>query len=180
MDIYKREIERKFVLKGVTYGHAFVWLANRTSMTANSESFDQYWKGTGVDFIRLRENSHEITVKVTDKGTVVDRIEENVEVSPEAMEDARRALTLMFGPSCLTLTKRYSVFDAEIIPAPDTKFKAIICLYEVENDPEQRVFFEIEAESLTIVDEFVQRMPKDFTLTTETRSLFQIFYENTK
>lgn len=176
MNIYKREIERKFVLKGITYSHAFVWLRNRAPMTINGESFDEYWKAPNVDFVRLRGNTKELTVKVTDKGTVVDRIEENVIVND--LEAMYRTTNLMFGPPCLTLTKKFSVFNATCRPAPGTEFKAIICLYEVTDDPEQRVFLEIEAESLKIVDVFAELMPKSFVLAPETRSLFQIFNGN--
>lgn len=175
MDIYTREIERKYTLQGVSYDLAFKVLKDFCQVLASSNSYDQYWKAPHVDFIRLRENSKELTVKVTDKTTIVDRIEENVVLDANSMESARKALTLVFGPPCLKLTKDFSVFKYKMAPVIGTAYEPILCLYKIEGDPEDRLFFEIEAESLKIVDFAYYSLQRIFRLTPETRSLFQIF-----
>lgn len=173
--IFKREIERKFVIENESYEEAFSTLACKGRVVLNATSFDTYWAHRGVDFIRLRDNSREITVKVTDKGTVIDRIEENVEVFKDAMPAAKRLLTLLFGdPSCV-ITKKFSVFEIETSPGPGTAFKAILCLYEVEGDPLKRLFFEVEAETIGIVDHILHDLKGRFQLHVEKRSLYQIF-----
>ncbi len=180
--VFSREIERKFTLKDTTYEDAHNTLSCLSRCIINASSFDTYWKAYGVDFVRLRDNSREITVKVTDKHTVVDRIEENVEVVKESMPAAARFLTLLLGPPAMKITKRFSVFEVSSSPAPGTEVKAILCLYVVEEDPRKRIFFEVEAESLAIVD-YVLRdiIPKEgFNLKKETSSLFQIFHKKVK
>jgi hypothetical protein len=66
----------------------------------------------------LRENSKELTVKVTDRGTVTDRIEENVKVEEHCMDAAEKLATLLWGPPCLKLTKKFFVANIRTFPAP--------------------------------------------------------------
>jgi|ERR1700678_35424 len=168
---FKREIERKFVITNKNYNQAHYALCGVCTTVTKGASFDSYWKAPNVDFVRLRENSKELTVKVTDKETILDRIEENVTV--EDLGTAERALTLLYGPPCLRLKKEFSVFNVEVIPAPGTEYPAILCLYQIEGD--DRLFFEIEAETIQIVDEVYRTLYKMFILKPEFRSLFQIF-----
>lgn len=175
--VFAREIERKFTVQGSSYQEAHNTLASVARVLVEASSFDTYWKAPGVDFIRLRDNSREITVKVTDKHTVVDRIEENVEVYKDSMKAAARLLTLLNGPPAIRITKRFSVFQVTSVPVPGTEVTAILCLYQVKEDPYSRIFFEVEAESLAVVDHVLKDvLPKDaLSLKQETRSLFQIF-----
>lgn len=175
MNIYNREVERKYILKGIDYDQAFAKLNDLYRATWDAVSNDLYWKAGKVDFVRLRENSREITVKVTDKGTVVDRIEENVEVTEQALPDAQRLLTLLFGAPTLKLQKEFSVFEGKVSPAPGTEFNVILCLYRVTSDPTNRIFFEVEAESLAVVDYVLDQLDGMFTMQAESRSLYQIF-----
>lgn len=178
MDIhYKREIERKFVLENTTYEEAFDVLCKKNfNVWDNTQySTDSYWTHPTVDFVRLRENSKELTVKVTDKYTIVDRIEENVHVYNTA--DAMRLTVLLLGPPCLTLTKKFSVFSKVYEPAPGTSYTVVLCLYEVQGDPQKRLFFEVEADNIGYVDNTIHwDIDNRFELKQETRSLFTIFY----
>ena len=173
--LFKREIERKFVVQGSTYEEAAnaVSLVARTIVSGNS--FDLFWEAPGVDFVRLRENTRELTVKVTDRETVIDRIEENVEVLKDSMPAAKRLLTLLYGPPALKLTKHFSVYDAVIEPVPGTCYRAVISVYSLKEDTEGRVFFEVEADNLTVVDYILKSLDFGIKTTPEYRSLFQIF-----
>lgn len=176
MEVYKREVERKYVLRGVTYDKAEHVLSNLIGDPLyQGSSFDEYWKAPHVDFIRVRENSKELTVKVTDRGSVTNRIEENVKIHPDDMGAIRKVVTLLHGPSCLKLDKQFAVYEMEFVPATGTGFKAILCLYQIAEDPESRVFFEIEAETLALVDAVAEQFPMLFVGEQEARSLFQIF-----
>jgi hypothetical protein len=159
-----REIERKYVAQG-----DFVRLERDISALfpysrpEKAESTDRFWRGPNVDFVRLRENSKELTVKVTDQATIVDRVEVNVRV--DDLDAAARLCTLLFGEAT-SLVKRFTVW---------TLHKGIVvCLYQVGGD--DRVFLEVEAPTLALVDEYSKIMTTFFTLTPETRSLYQIFF----
>jgi CYTH domain len=178
MEVYKREVERKYVITNKNYNQAYYNLFDISDTVTKGDSHDSYWRAPNVDFIRLRENSKELTVKVTDKETIIDRIEENVKV--EDLATADRLLTLLYGPPCLRLRKEFSVFDIEIMPVPGTLYPAILCLYQVVGDKKNRVFFEIEAETIQIVDEVYKTIHKMFTLEPESKSLFQLFVGGTK
>src|ERR1700685_2635978 len=126
-----REIERKFTVEGLTYEEAYAVLNNRYTLEIDATSFDLYWSAPNVDFVRLRENSRELTVKVSDKGTIVDRIEENVVINQECMGDAIRACTLLFGEP-MKLIKNFSVFNTLVYNMYDDEYvKTIVCLYTV-------------------------------------------------
>lgn len=172
-----REIERKFTVEGLTYEEASAMLSHRYGSLINAISYDLYWESPGVDFIRLRENSRELTVKVTDRGTIVDRIEENVVVEHGSMESAARQQTLLHGEP-MKLVKRFSVFQTFVNPDPnmDTSV-AIICLYTVSGDKKNRLFLEVEADNLFTVDYMVTVLMRKLTLTPVMHSLFRIFKE---
>lgn len=185
---YEREIERKFTVEGLTYLQVYNCIHDKFDahffigeVEDNAISFDLYWPGNkvNVDFIRLRENSRELTVKVTDKATIVDRIEENVIIAPGSMLAAERQQTLLFGAP-LKITKRFSVFDCCITSYngdQEIEELAIICLYTVADDPKKRVFLEVEAKDLALVDRVVTVLMKRLTLTPVPHSLYQIFKE---
>jgi hypothetical protein len=174
---YNRERERKFVLNNVSYTEAYHLLLCHSRVLLNASSSDSYWKAPGVDFVRLRENTREITVKKTDKGTTTDRIEENVEVYQESMPKAGNLLTLLFGNSCLKLSKNYSIFEMIDSPAPGITYQAVLSLYTVSGDKGKRIFFEIEASTLEVVDHMLAKFDGVLSLSIEKRSLFQIFRE---
>jgi hypothetical protein len=175
VDIYQREIERKFVIQGISYELAYETLSciSRVNLST-TRSFDLYWPSSKVDFVRLRDNSQEITVKVTDKGNILDRVEENVRVDRDSMPAAKRLFTLLLGEP-MNITKRFSVFERQVAPAPGTDFRVILCLYEVEGDPLKRLFFEIEAESLKVVDYMLELVEPLFDLKPINKSLYDLF-----
>jgi len=161
-----REIERKFTVEGISYDEALSILKDRFPCTIDATSYDLYWKAPNVDFVRLRENSRELTIKVTDKGTVTDRIEENVKIERGAMKDCKRAMTLMYGQP-MKLVKEFAVFEET----------TVICLYKVEGDPQNRVFLEVEADNLDEVDKEVEYLTRKlwFVLNPVPCSLYQLF-----
>jgi hypothetical protein len=167
MTRYAREIERKFTVDGISYEKALADLKERYSFILDATSYDLYWKAPNVDFIRLRENSRELTVKVTDKGTVVDRIEENVKIEKGALSDCTRLLTLLHGEPMM-LVKKFAVLHSPM---------TTICLYQVAEDLKERVFLEVEASALDYVDHTVANLKRHLDLTAVPYSLYQIFSE---
>jgi hypothetical protein len=173
---YCREVERKFVVENVGYGRAFLALLSLGAYETiiYQTSRDLYWAAPNVDFIRLRENSRELTVKVTDKGSIIDRIEENAVVEASSMDVMERVQTLLYGPP-MKLVKEFSVFSYVYSPAPGVAFDVTLCLYQVQGDKEERLFFEVEADNITVVDALVSKVKLILTLKAESRSLYQIF-----
>lgn len=181
---FQREIERKFIVEGAS---SYEWVDNFVSTLplisktiAKDTSFDLYWKDKNVDFIRLRENTHELTVKVTDKSNIIDRIEENVKIADEYFPNTKRLLQLLYGPPCLKITKTFSVYEVKYSPAPGTEYKAILCIYKVKEDKDNRIFLEVEADNIEVVDYFSRCFDKQMFLTPEMRSLYQIFVGEAK
>lgn len=176
MTSYNREIECKFTVEGKTYEEALAILKNHYTCVCDATSYDLYWKAPGVDFVRLRENSRELTVKVTDKGTVTDRIEENVVIERKSLKDCVRLNTLLHGDP-MKLVKDFSVFKVTNYAGWSS---VVVCLYKVNEDPKQRVFLEVEDSDKDIVEEEVQYLATELrlNLTPVPYSLYQIFTEN--
>src|SRR5271169_6747694 len=129
---YQREIEYKFTVSGMAWSDLLAFLDSNYNTTLQPQtSHDLYWKNDKVDFIRLRENSRELTVKLTDMGTIVNRVEENVVIADaESMAACERMQTLLNGPA-MKLTKTFAAYEASSV---------IVCAYTVHNDPLSRIF----------------------------------------
>lgn len=162
---YNREIEKKYVLKGVSYEVARYQLGAIYSDAEVLEgtSTDVFWTQKGTDFIRLRRNTQELSVKITDKSTIEDRVEENVVVGD--YDTAERFSTAVFGQPIGTLEKNYYV-----LTLPDV----IICLYTVTGD--DRLFLEVEAANISKVVDVSDFLLKYFDMRQEMRSLFQLMF----
>lgn len=168
---YKREIEKKYVLTHPRYGMQELYEVARFQLRGffpdaeilEGRSTDTFWTQKGTDFIRLRRNTSELSVKITDKATIEDRVEENVVV--EDYDTAWRFSTAVFGQPVGTLEKNYYV-----LTMPDV----IVCLYTVTGD--DRVFLEVESESITKVTEVSHELMEYFDMRQEMRSLFQIVF----
>jgi hypothetical protein len=163
-----REIERKYVIEGLSYQVARNILAHSVYRVEEHEgvSSDVFWKQPNVDFIRLRENTGELTVKVTDKGNIEDRLEINL--VPNHYEMSYLFCTVVFGPPAGRLEKTFYVVDMG-----DGRF---VSLYTVTGD--DRVFLEIEAPSMLDVIDIEHDLRLEFALTQQHESLFNIFLGN--
>jgi adenylate cyclase class IV len=121
---------------------------------------DLYWKAPKTshgDFVRLRRNSNtenqgQITLKATDKGDNVDRVEIDLEI-----DDYKQAKVLMLalhGEPLATVTKKYHVFFLE---NRDTT----ISVYQIKDD--DRVFVEVEARTTKRVRQLVEALNDNLT-----------------
>jgi hypothetical protein len=164
--IFKREIENKYIISGLNYQECHLILSDILPFiqkVENGVSTDTFWAQEGVDFIRLRENTKELTVKVSDKGSTQDRIEENLVV--EGIEDAARWATAVFGKSIGMLTKAYTVYFLN---------EGVVSLYMVEGSA--TIYLEVEAPTVGMVEQLSKYLGTKFDLTIEPRSLYQIFF----
>lgn len=160
---YNREIERKFRVVGSTslgfvadYLHTIFPEAKRTE----EYNFDTFWRQPGVDFIRLRDNTRELTAKLSDRGDTFNRVEENLKV--DNAWEALRWGRLVFGKPAGSLNKHAYIFEAP---------EFFVCVYEVNRE----LFLEVEAGSESTVTEVSERLKKLIDLYAEPRSLYQIF-----
>lgn len=167
---FKREIEKKFTVNGgFTFGDLdrflSLFLPNAEKEVGYSQ--DMFWEGPNIDFIRLRENTKELTVKITDGDSIVNRVEENLIV--QNLEDAKRWATAVFGPSTGTLKKVFNVYY-------DTSF--IVSLYQVEGFP--ALFLEVESDSLQVVNDVSGALQQMYDLEQQQYSLYDICIKGQK
>lgn len=124
---------------------------DRTTITGRSS--DTYWRAphrSVAAFVRLRQNPHgkaQITLKSNDKGDNVDRVEIDLEVDDFAQ--AKELLAVLHGEELEKVTKRYNVYFLE---NSDTN----IAVYQIVDDPQERVFVEIEGRSIKRVNSLVK------------------------
>lgn len=166
---FKRELEKKFVVYGPSLGT--VWSKLKAIFPdadyMSGISTDTFWNQNGTDFIRLRANTKELSVKITDKSTIEDRVEENMVIND--LETAQRFATAVFGKPVGTLEKNYYVL---------TMPEFVIALYTVTGREE--VFLEVESDTMFMVNEISDLLQDYFDMEQEMRSLFQIVFGNVK
>ena len=161
--IYKRELERKYIVDMSAAGAEWrlkVMFPNCLE-THRGRSQDIFWSHPTVDFVRLRGVTNELTIKISDKGTTEDRVEENVVV--DDMAATERMATALFGAPVGQLWKNYYVMK---LPS------AHLSLYTVDSVP--GLFLEIESNSLNSVREMAESIERFLPLEREYRSLYQI------
>lgn len=162
---YAREIEKKFTLN-VPFQEALVTLEKlfpNPDKILEGTSSDTFWKAKGVDFVRLRKNTSELTLKITDMDTIEDRIEENLVVD---YETAYRMCEILFGKRAGELQKTYNVFYINN--------EVVVSLYKVLGHPQ--VFLEVEADDIYTVRQYSNQLRQTFDMKQEYRSLFQIIF----
>lgn len=162
---YNREIEKKYVVTGASPGRVWERLIDLfgPNTTYSGVSTDTFWKQSGTDFIRLRRNTNELSVKITDKATIEDRVEENVVVKD--FDTALRFATAVFGEPVGTLEKNFHVLEAP---------NFVIALYTVTGYPE--LYLEVEASNISIVTDVSDIITDHFQMRQEMRSLYQIIF----
>lgn len=164
--IFRREKEKKFVVQGgfkFSELDQFLSLFLPSAHTESDTSTDWFWEAPNVDFIRLRENTQELTVKITDKGTIEDRVEENLHVK---FADAQRFATAVWGDSAGKLKKTFKVYYDQFF---------IVSLYTVDGWDE--LFLEVEAGDMSTVNQVSESLAQIYDLRQEMRSLYQIFLD---
>lgn len=167
MSAVGREIERKYVV-GTPGANTLTdverYLDHKFSSAEKvplQVSRDVFWTFPGVDFVRLRQNSRELTIKRTDKDTIEDRVEENLLV-PSFRAGLRWAVAT-FGDPIGSLEKNFVVYYLPTF---------IVALYQVTGD--NRIFLEVEADAIGIVQEVERELREHLMLDQQYRSLFQI------
>jgi len=168
-----REKERKYVVVTQETHSAIDDLLRKTLKRKKPEviglSTDSFFNPPATSssqFIRLREHQDgkaELTIKSKDKGNNYNRLEINVEVNSLAM--MRKMLENLHGPALLELEKSYTVFFL--------KDEVLVSTYRVIGD--ERLFLEVEAPTLKLVDETVSLLKNTLELELESKSLFEIF-----
>jgi len=126
-----------------------------------------------VDFARVRyypdKDGGQMTIKASDKGNNVDRVEIDVEVS-DCDQSVKFLSSLLGTEPSGTLTKRYIVYFLD-------KRDTTVSLYQVVGD--SRVFLEVEARSMDKVNRLLAELKKTvpFEMQQVHSSLFQLFVE---
>lgn len=130
-------------------------------------------EGSKADFARVRffpdRDGGQMTIKWSDKGNNVDRVEIDVEVSD--CDQAVSFLEAFTGQKASgVINKRYIVYFLD-------KRDTTVSLYQVVND--SRVFLEVEARRMEKVDKLLEDIKKHIPYSAErvNKSLFQLFVE---
>lgn len=144
--------------------------------TVQARSKDIYWHcpGNRTDrFIRVRfmagsGGKGQLTVKVTDRGDIKDRIE--IDVPVDDAEKCVQLLTLALGENNGTVEKYYSVLFLDKDDHDNN-----ISVYRVTGDT--TVFVEVEARRSAQVDSVVKKLTDQlsYKLEREERSIYDIF-----
>lgn len=159
-----REIEKKYYVLEASWEDIedYVLENGGIMQIETTLSADWFWKAPKVDFLRLRENTKELTIKITDKGSTVDRLENNIIVSD--IGTTLDTFTRMFGNPQI-LEKTFSVYYYK---------NTILSLYSVTGCPE--LFFEVEGEDLETVITVSNEFEEKFSLHREHKSLYTLFF----
>jgi len=181
MGYKNREIELKLVLtSGQSYNKLLESLEEHLetfypeSQVISARASDHYWdapKASNADFIRLRKKDQgkggTITIKSTDKGNNVDRVEIDVDI--EDYKQGLALLTSLYGPHREKVTKKYHVLFLE---NEHTNYS----IYQVEKD--KQIFLEVEARRgkrvVELVRSFVEKNPA-FTFDSVQSSIYDMF-----
>ena len=168
-----REIEKKFLVAGKTLQETkeLIEAIVKECSSDSGRSKDCYWHpkaGMKADFVRLRympDGTGQMTVKYSDKGSNLDRIEIDVEVA-----DPHQALSFLaqiHGEPAYNITKNFHSFWV------DEEKSTNISTYQIEGD--SRVFLEVESRDLNQLTHFESLLGTAVVLEHEERSLYQIF-----
>lgn len=173
-----REIEKKFVCNGKTLDQVASILRKILpdwERMIHNASRDYYWKtpkGLKADFVRLRcmpDKSAQLTLKHTDQGSTLNRIEIDVEL--DSPNQAKAFMEQLVGPPDGSIYKEYYAF---FLDRQDTNISA----YRVRGD--KRVFLEVEARSVERLEKALALIGTALEMTPEPRSLFQVFIDREK
>lgn len=157
MGYKNRELEVKMLAVGVKGLQTMIDRVEKAILSIHKDpdivignASDLYWKAPvkgRADFVRLRKNTDgaQITMKNTDKGDTVDRVEIDLEV--DDYKQAKELMTALHGDPMADVTKKYYVFFLE---NKDTT----VSVYQVKND--DRVFVEVEGRTKRRVKQLIQ------------------------
>lgn len=167
----RRELERKFEVKspktqsGIDQAikEALGLLSTQIEVGLDR---DVYWNVPGVDFVRLRQLSNgeaELTAKLTDRGTIEDRVEETA--PSQNFARSLDFLKLVHGEPLGEVSKSYTKFHLDYFTE--------VATYKVLND--KRVFLEIEADSIMDLDRIQAKLEDVLRLEQVHQTVFQLF-----
>lgn len=165
MGYKNREIEIKLLVTGYNYQTACDFVESTVKKLypkydteddfVVGNATDIYWPaprdGVG-DFVRLRKTSKggQITLKSTDKGSNLDRVEIDLEV--EDYKQAKELMLSLHGKPQATVTKKYNVYFLE------SEFTNV-SVYQVKGDG--RIFIEVESKTKGRLKEIIKELLKD-------------------
>lgn len=139
---------------------------------------DIYWNAprSGIgDFVRLRKTSKgaQITLKATDRGNNVDRVEIDLEV--DDYKQAKSLMLALHGEPKATVTKKYNVYFLE-------NDHTNVSVYQVKGD--NRLFIEVEATSKKRLKEIIKGLlgaaDKEWRWSWVQSSIYDMFVCNKK
>lgn len=177
---FRTETEEKFLVNGWSYEQVCSYLTSVATPGYTARRHDIYWKAPNISYLRLNTYTGELTTKANvSPDSLTTRIEETVTISPEDIPTIRKVAILMHGQPVLSLNRRVSTFRAFTEPVPGTLFNVELAVYQIDGD--DRVFFEIEGETMQVVDSFFKTIDAlSYDLTPLSEDIVTIFTKGTK
>lgn len=179
-----REIEIKMVVQGtsrmktVTDALDKYFDSDSCERIIDGSSKDVYFKppkGAKADFMRVRFAANKsdqsyFTIKYTDRGSNIDRVEKDVPVGDAELMVS--VLTDIHGPQHGEIYKKYKVY---FLSHDDT-----VSVYQIKGD--DRVFVEVEATTEVKMQKFLKETQAclPYELVRSTKSLYQMFLGDQK
>lgn len=172
MGFNNRELEKKFHAIGKTPSSIVKiiesLLSSRFVIDRNfsGSSIDYYWKSPNpktADFLRLRLDTSELTVKHTDKGNVSDRVE--IDVPLVDVNQTYAFMNQVFGKPQGKIIKHYTVMSID-------DHNVEISVYKVKGS--KITYVEVEARNQKRLDWFVELIKAKVKLKLLNKSLYQL------
>lgn len=171
-----REIEKKFFLHDETYhsarGKVDAFLEQQGGVFKETvgSGGDTFWRVAYDTFLRIREydgekDAGQMSMKITDQGDILDRLETNITLKTEAdIDNAIEMCNVLYGESVREVWKKYHIFwitnDANIV------------IYETDKD--LPLILEVEGPSDIVVMALELLCRDIFNLEPVDKSLFEL------
>jgi hypothetical protein len=182
MGFLNREIEQKLVIVGAKSirdvdKYLLPYLESKCRKLISGSGEDIYFKSprkAKADFVRLRRadrhDTAKLTIKFTDRGSVEDRVEKDLDVGDA--KQAKSMLIDLFGKPSGSIFKSYVVY---VMGKALHEASSTISVCQIRGD--SRVYIEVEATSASKVKFWRKRLEKvlPYQFRLEKRSFFKIF-----
>jgi CYTH domain-containing protein len=175
-----REIEKKFLIntkKSLTkiFSELIVVYGDYISGVTVGSGTDYFFSVDKASILRVREYDEgggEVTVKTTDKDTIVDREEINIKLSTaNDVKMAKLLISKLHGEPTYTVWKKYMIVWLEML-------QGNVVIYQTDLKNHKGLILEVEAKSIRNVDKILSYLSGNVELKPIMKSLYELTVED--